>query len=213
MRAGLRYLLVMASARTIRFDDADAPDKVVIIRDPAAMKVFYDPFRFRIIRSLVAPMPARDLAAHLGTSPQRINHHLRLLEDAGFIRIAAEQRRGKHVERVYGLAARTFRLGRRLDPSPLRGPQQAFVEDLDANIDAIRAEVAEVPWDVKGQVRSMLWTAAPLTAAEAMEFDRKLRALIARTFKPARSRQGRVEHGFLGVMLPVSAPSARDQST
>jgi DNA-binding transcriptional ArsR family regulator len=80
-----------------------------IIRDPAGVLALLDPDRRRLAEALAdGPDSASGLARRLGEKRQRLNYHLRVLEDAGVVELEEEHRRGNRTERVLRLAAQRF---------------------------------------------------------------------------------------------------------
>lgn len=88
---------------------AAAPRGLEILRDPDRVAALVDPTRRRLVEALAeAPDSAAGLARRLGESRQRLNYHLRALEDAGLLELQEERRRGNCVERVLRVVARRF---------------------------------------------------------------------------------------------------------
>lgn len=56
--------------------------------------------RREVLAGLDEPCSATELARRLGTTRQRVNYHLRALEDAGFVELHEERQRRGLVERV-----------------------------------------------------------------------------------------------------------------
>lgn len=80
-----------------------------IIREPASAQALLDPDRRRLAEALAeTPDSAAGLARRLGEKRQRLNYHLRVLEDAGLVELAEERRRGNRTERVMRLTAQRF---------------------------------------------------------------------------------------------------------
>jgi DNA-binding transcriptional ArsR family regulator len=80
-----------------------------IVRQPAQAQVLLHPERRRLIEALAAgPDSASGLARRLGESRQRLNYHLRLLEEAGQVELAEERWKGSKPERVMRLVARQY---------------------------------------------------------------------------------------------------------
>jgi DNA-binding transcriptional ArsR family regulator len=80
-----------------------------IVRQPAQAQVLLHPERRRLIEALAAgPDSASGLARRLGESRQRLNDHLRLLEEAGQVELAEERWKGSKPERVMRLVARQY---------------------------------------------------------------------------------------------------------
>ncbi|HEX6135733.1 MAG TPA: helix-turn-helix domain-containing protein [Longimicrobiales bacterium] len=80
-----------------------------ILRDAESALALLDPDRRRLAEALAeAPDSAAGLARRLGEKRQRLNYHLRVLEDAGLVELAEERRRGNRTERVMQLVATRF---------------------------------------------------------------------------------------------------------
>jgi DNA-binding transcriptional ArsR family regulator len=87
----------------------EAQQDLVIVRDAGAALALLDPERLRLAEALAAaPDSASGLARRLGETRQRLNYHLRVLEDAGLVELAEERGSGMRAERVLRLTARRF---------------------------------------------------------------------------------------------------------
>lgn len=78
----------------------DSMDGAVLLRDPERRRLV-DLLRER-------PDSATGLAGRLGETRQRLNYHLRALEDAGVLELEEERRRGNCTERILRPAAERF---------------------------------------------------------------------------------------------------------
>ncbi|MFN8039782.1 MAG: helix-turn-helix domain-containing protein [Acidimicrobiales bacterium] len=83
-------------------DVIDAPDAAV-----AAL----DPVRARILQVLAEPGSATTVAAVLGLSRQKVNYHLRTLEDHGLVELVEERPRRGFTERIVQATARSYLVG------------------------------------------------------------------------------------------------------
>ena len=81
---------------------------VVVIEDPAAAAASLDPLRARLLRELATPSSAAGLAAKVGLPRQKINYHLRSLEEHGLIELVEERRKGNVMERVLQATAASY---------------------------------------------------------------------------------------------------------
>jgi DNA-binding transcriptional ArsR family regulator len=81
---------------------------VDVISDPTAAEVALEPLRSRLLAELEEPASAAALAARLGVSRQKVNYHLRKLEDHGLVEAAGERQWGGLTERLLVAAARSF---------------------------------------------------------------------------------------------------------
>jgi DNA-binding transcriptional ArsR family regulator len=93
----------------------DAP-VLEILGDARRAGALLDPERRRLVEALRDRSDsAAGLARRLGESRQRLNYHLRALEEAGVVELEEERRRGNCIERVLRVVARRFVL----DPGAL----------------------------------------------------------------------------------------------
>jgi len=70
-----------------------------VIDDPAAASVAMDPVRSRLLSELREPMSAAMLAGRMNLPRQKVNYHLRTLEDHGLVRVDSKKRWGGLTER------------------------------------------------------------------------------------------------------------------
>jgi DNA-binding transcriptional ArsR family regulator len=73
--------------------------EVAVIEDPAAAGVSLDPIRTRLLAELAEPGSASTLAAKVGMPRQKVNYHLRALEEHGLVELVEERRKGNMTER------------------------------------------------------------------------------------------------------------------
>ena len=71
-----------------------------VIDEPAAAIAALDPIRSRILTELAEPGSASTVAATLGLPRQKVNYHLRLLEQHGLVELVEERPRRGLTERV-----------------------------------------------------------------------------------------------------------------
>ena len=80
-----------------------------MLREPASAVALLNPERRRLVEALrELPDSAAGLARRLGEKRQRLNYHLRALEDAGLVAVAEERPRRGFTERVYRVRAERF---------------------------------------------------------------------------------------------------------
>ncbi|MGD9749633.1 MAG: ArsR/SmtB family transcription factor [Acidimicrobiia bacterium] len=79
-----------------------------VIDDPAAATALLDPARGRILAELAEPGSATTVAAALGEPRQRVNYHLRTLEQHGLVRLVEERPRRGLRERIVQASARSY---------------------------------------------------------------------------------------------------------
>ena len=101
---------------------------ITVIDDPAAAEVSLDPVRARLLAELVEPGSATMLASRVGLPRQKVNYHLRTLEEHGLVELVEERRKGNVTERVLQAVAASFVISpvalAGLAPDPERAPDQ-----------------------------------------------------------------------------------------
>ncbi|MFI2564376.1 ArsR/SmtB family transcription factor [Paenarthrobacter sp. NPDC018779] len=81
---------------------------IEVIEDPAAAEVSLDPIRTRILQELAQPASATQLAAKVGMPRQKVNYHLKALEQHGLVELVEERRKGNVTERVLRATAASY---------------------------------------------------------------------------------------------------------
>ena len=79
-----------------------------VIDDPAAAAVAVEPVKTQLLAALVEPASAAALAARLGIARQKVNYHLRSLEEYGLVRVLEERLWGGLRERVMVASAASY---------------------------------------------------------------------------------------------------------
>jgi predicted ArsR family transcriptional regulator len=79
-----------------------------VIDDPAAAVAALDPVRGKILAMLAEPGSSTTVAHSLGLPRQKVNYHLRILEEHGLVRFVAERPRRGLTERVVAATARAY---------------------------------------------------------------------------------------------------------
>lgn len=79
-----------------------------VIDDPVVASVVLDPVRARVLAQLADPGSASTVAVALGEPRQKVNYHLRTLEEHGLVRLIEERARRGLTERVVQASARSY---------------------------------------------------------------------------------------------------------
>lgn len=174
------------------------PDDTLTMTDLEAMKVYFDPFRRRIIGELVdQARTIQEVAQRLNVPFTRLYYQFNLLEKHGIIRVVETRRMaGAIEEKYYRVSAYTFRVAGHLLET--RKPTQ-IPPDMDVVLQTVFDDArAEVERNIlNGRIN--LASAAPdpdallarrgylrLPPEEASHFMEELLALVQRYFrKPA----------------------------
>lgn len=81
---------------------------VEVITDPAAAVSALDPIRGRLLAELAEPASAATLASRVGITRQKVNYHLRALEQHRLVTAAGERRWGGLTERLLVATASSY---------------------------------------------------------------------------------------------------------
>src|ERR1700759_3656902 len=101
---------------------------VAVIEDAAAAEVSLDPIRARMLGELAEPHTATTLAARLGLARQKVNYHVKTLEQHGLVELVEERRKGNMTERVVRASAAAYVISpaalAAVAPDPARAPDR-----------------------------------------------------------------------------------------
>jgi DNA-binding transcriptional ArsR family regulator len=167
--------------------------ELTVIDDPAAAGVSLDPVRAQLLAELAEPGSASSLAAKLGLARQKVNYHLRTLEQHGLVELVAQRRKGNMTERVLQATAASYvispaALGA-VAPDPGRAPDRLSARWLIAVAARTVREVGELlagatkagkrlaTFAIDGEVR---FASAADRAAFADELAHAVTALVAK---------------------------------
>src|SRR6202161_2846121 len=101
---------------------------VAVIEDAAAAEVSLDPIRAQMLAELAQPHTATTLAAQLGLARQKVNYHVKTLEQHGLVELVEERRKGNMTERVGQASAAAYVISpaalAAVAPAPARSPDR-----------------------------------------------------------------------------------------
>jgi DNA-binding transcriptional ArsR family regulator len=95
-------------------------NRMALLAEPDQLRGALAPLRRRLLSRLRSPASATELARELELSRQKVNYHLRKLEEAGLIELVEQRRRRGCIERVMRARADAYVV----DPSLLSGPDE-----------------------------------------------------------------------------------------
>jgi DNA-binding transcriptional ArsR family regulator len=161
---------------------------IAVIEDPAAAEVSLDPVRARLLAELASPGSATMLAARVGLARQKVNYHLKTLEQHGLVELVEERRKGNMTERVLRATAASYVISpvafAAVAPDPSRAPDRLsarwllalaarLVRDVGSLITgADRASKRVATFAIDGEVRFA-------TAADRAAFAEELATAVA----------------------------------
>lgn len=115
------------------------PAEVFEIDDAETLDMLVDPIRMEMIERLFDPLSVTELAEAMNVPRTRLYHHVRLLEEAGMIKVVQTRQRGALQEKVYRATAKTYRPSDRfLAESP---PGQFAAAVVDSLLSWTRADL------------------------------------------------------------------------
>jgi len=191
---------------------------VTVIEDAAAAEVSLDPVRSRLLAELAVPGSATTLAAKIGLPRQKVNYHLRTLEQHGLVELVQERRKGNMTERVLRATAASYVISpaalAAVAPDPDRSPDRAsafwmlalaarLVRDVGVLIrGGIQSKKRIATFAIDGQVR---FATAADRSAFAEELSVAVAALVAK-YHDGDAPAGR-EHRLIVAIHPTVPPA------
>ncbi|HET9732276.1 MAG TPA: helix-turn-helix domain-containing protein [Acidimicrobiales bacterium] len=192
---------------------------VAVIEDAGAAQVSLEPTRAALLSALAEPNSAAGLAQRMGLPRQKVNYHLRLLEDHGLVELVEERRKGNCTERVLQATAASYVISpaalAAAAPDPRRSPDRLsarwllalagqLVRDLGQLLsDSERAGQRLATFALDGELRFA-------SAADRADFTEQLAGcvadLVARYHDEAAPR-GRAFRLVLGLHPAVKGPA------
>ncbi|MFI6261853.1 ArsR/SmtB family transcription factor [Micromonospora sp. NPDC051006] len=196
---------------------------IAVIENPAAAEASLDPMRARLLAELAEPASATTLAARVGLPRQKVNYHLRALEQHGLIELVEERRKGNVTERVMRATAASYVISpaalAAVRPNPTPAPDRLsarwllaiaarLVQDVGTLITgADRAKKRVATFALDGTVR---FASASDRAAFAEELAAAVTALVGK-YHDENAPGGR-EHRVVLALHPTVNPTTGTES-
>jgi DNA-binding transcriptional ArsR family regulator len=187
---------------------------VTVIDNPAAAEASLNPIRARLLAELAEPGSASTLAPRVGLTRQKVNYHLRALEQHGLVELIEERRKGNCTERVLQATAGSYVISptalAAVAPDPSRQPDQRSARWLLAVAGRLVREVGELITrsDAAGKPVATLaidselrFASAKDRAAFAVELADAVNGLVAR-YHSENASSGR-DHRFIVALHPT----------
>ncbi|USX49756.1 helix-turn-helix domain-containing protein [Lentzea sp. HUAS12] len=197
--------------------------EVAVIEDPSAAEVSLDPVRARLLAELAEPGSATMLAAKVGLPRQKVNYHLRTLEQHGLVELVEERRKGNVNERLLQATAASYVISptalAAVQPDPARSPDRLsarwllavsarLVRDVGTLITgATRAKKRLATFALDGEVR---FASAADRAAFAEELAGFMTQLVAK-YHDEQAEGGR-PHRVVVALHPSVNTSKEEES-
>jgi DNA-binding transcriptional ArsR family regulator len=198
---------------------------VAVIDDPAAAEASLDPIRARLLSALAEAGSATTLAAKTGLTRQKVNYHLRALEQHGLIELIEERRKGNCTERVMQATAASYVISPTalpaVAPDPGRAPDQRSARWLLGVAGRLVSEVGELisasgaagkPVATLGIDSEVRFASAKERAAFVVELADAVNGLVAK-YHDEHSARGR-DHRFVVALHPtITRPTTTTEET
>jgi len=191
---------------------------VAVIQDPATAEVSLDPIRARLLAELAEPASATMLAARVGLPRQKVNYHLRSLEQHGLVELVEERRKGNCTERLLRATAASYVISpaalAAVAPDPARAPDRLSARWLLAVASRLVRDTGELitgaakarkplaTFAIDGEVR---FASAADRAAFARELAGAVTALVGK-YHDDTAEGGREHRVVVAVHPSVTTP-------
>lgn len=195
---------------------------VAVIDDPAAAEASLDPIRTRLLAELAEPASATAVVARVGLPRQKVNYHLRTLEQHGLVEFVEARRKGNMTERVLQATALSYLISPAApasrEPDPSRTTDRLSARWLIALAARLVREVGQLlagatkarkrlaTFGMDGEVR---FASASDRAAFAEELAIAVTRLIGK-YQDEHAKDGR-DHRVIVAVHPTLTPE-RDAS-
>jgi DNA-binding transcriptional ArsR family regulator len=180
------------------FPDYDQVDRIIVTK-PAELRAMADPLRLTIL-DLVLERAAtvKELAGAVGRPKSTVAHHVKVLVDAGMLRVVRTRRVRAIDERFYGRTARVFRVGEVPLEQVTPPPWTNYLADAAA--ESMSAYHADTMWANHRHAR--------MSRMRAAEFWERVEEVV-REFSQL-PREGDTVYGFVAGLYPTDHPSLPD---
>jgi DNA-binding transcriptional ArsR family regulator len=181
--------------------DYELADRIVVTA-PEQLRAIADPLRARILDLLLErAATVAELAAAVRRPKSTVAHHVKVLVEAGMLRVVRTRRVRAIDERYYGRTARMFAVG--VVDRPGEDPTTVHANALSV------AAAESVPAHEADELRSIL-RHARIPAQHAAEFWQRVDAVV-RDFSQL-PRSGGTVYGFAAGLYPTDHPTLPDAS-
>ena len=193
-----------------------------VISDVETLKALSDPVRLRILETMVTAADeawtVKRLAKALDTNPTKLYHHINILEEREFIRVAGTRVVSGIIETSYRIAQLSLRLDRALLSGAGADVRSSVHDVLAVVFDSVRDEIERGL--SSGVIKSsddplselMIRGLTMVHPDRAVELRRRLRELLAEfdTDDPSDVEPGAVAFGYLVALYPFPTPTTTD---
>jgi DNA-binding transcriptional ArsR family regulator len=193
-----------------------------VIDDPLVASVVLDPVRARVLAALADPGSASTVAVALGEPRQKVNYHLRTLEEHGLVHLVEERPRRGLTERVVQASAKSYVLSPSVlganaaDPAKTDRLSSHYLIAVAARLvrevadQARRAEAAHKPLATLTIDTEIRFASAADRAAFTSELAESVRSLAA-SYHDESSTNGRWHRLIVAAHpRPITHPGTKE---
>jgi DNA-binding transcriptional ArsR family regulator len=181
------------------FPDYDLEDRIALTK-PAQVKALSHPLRTTILGLLhERAATVTELATVLGRPKSTVAHHVKVLAEAGLVRVVRTRQVRAIEERFYGRTARMFYVGVERGP----GGEDLPLDFNDFDVAARESAEAYQKGKLWGFIRH-----ARISEKQASAFWERMALLVAEFEQLPRS--GRTIYGFAVGVYPTDKPTLPD---
>lgn len=198
---------------------ADGPVAERVISDVESLKAISDPVRLRILETMVTAADeawtVKRLAAALGVGPTKLYHHINILEEREFIRVAGTRVVSGIIETSYRIAQLSVRLDRSLLTGADTEVRTSVHEVMAVIFDSVRDEIERglasglVRTDDEPLQNLLIRGVTRIHPDRAVELRRRLRELLDEYDSDIHEKreEGAIPFGFLIALYPFPEPA------
>jgi DNA-binding transcriptional ArsR family regulator len=217
-RSDMNDQAVLSDRETTGDEPVAPPTSERVISDVESLKAISDPMRLRILETMVTEADqawtVKRLAAAMGVGPTKLYHHVNILEEREFIRVAGTRVVSGIIETSYQIAQLTVRLDRALLSGSDPDAESSVHDVIGAIFDSVRDEIEQglrsgpIREDDDPLANLMIRGLTKIPADRAVEMKRRLRELFAEfdTDDPSEVEPGSLPFGCLVAVYPYPEP-------
>ena len=196
--------------------------QLAILRSPDAAASMLSPIRRDILGALAEPGSATSVGQHLGLPRQKVNYHLRALEEASLVQHVEDRQKGNCTERIVQATARHYLIAPsvlgELEATPAHTADRFSSDHLAAVSGRTLSELAELE-ELAGKARKRLPTlsleagvrfASPGDQAAFMEELSNTVARLISQYHDEGADRGRWFRLVVGSHPALTSPASRE---
>ncbi len=190
-------------------EGSTTPAEVFWIEDAETLELLGDPLRLEMLETLFEPRSVTEVADLVRVPRTRLYHHVKLLEEAGLIRVVSTRDVGALTERLYQVTAKSIRPSERFLDEAI--PKERAEAMLTALFGATRADFVRAVDEGRASLReekdrrrvSLARRLLTLTPERLTEFVDAVEALID-SYESETDDPDAIPVGVLHVIYPSS---------